>query len=114
MGYPAEQMGFPIAGRSEEDRDIRRQVGRPLRRRGSTAVPVAWLEAIRLPRRVERPLLADGLDGLVQRQPLVDLPPLPGVPQVGQVERAVAGVLQAGEGLLEGGRDGVGARAGVV
>ena len=37
---------------------------------------------------------------------LVDLPPLAGVPHVGEIEAAVADVFQAGEGGLEGRPDG--------
>jgi hypothetical protein len=42
-------------------------------------------------------------EAFFQREELRDFPPLPGMPEVGQIEEAVAGVLKSGElGLEEG------------
>jgi hypothetical protein len=42
-------------------------------------------------------------EAFFQREELRNFPPLPGMPEVGQIEEAVAGVLKSGElGLEEG------------
>ena len=50
------------------------------------------------PLRLEDRLVPDRLQALVGGQTLVDLPPLAGVPHIGEVELAVADVLHPGEG----------------
>jgi hypothetical protein len=76
----------------------RRSFRSQLRRRRQAA---SWLEGRVLP---------DGLQAPVEREGLVNFPPLAGVPHVGEVEAAVADVFQAGEGASKVGRMAVGPR----
>jgi hypothetical protein len=58
-------------------------------------------------------VVADGLQGLVHGQPLVQRHPLTGVPHEVQVEAAPTSRPEAGEAGLEAGREGVGPWASV-